>query len=236
MSKRTIAVAGLAATLTFALAVAAASASSGPPPLPVSTNGHKVELVASGLKTPTSFAFGDGRVFVGDGGSSEGSAPPNGGVYVLKNGTAVKIASPLKFVAGLAWHHNKLYISGAVLANGDKRTSLVIQNKACVLREKDIMQPKDAKTPARLVYLAIMMMYLDGEASEEPYNEFALRMTEFMGAIQNRQMLAQCIEISRDVMAGAFYKALISCRKLFDFEQECLNYDPDSLQKHASGH
>ena len=32
-----------------------------------------------------------------------------------------------------------------------------------------------------------MMMYLDGEASEEPYNEFALRMTEFMGAIQNRQ-------------------------------------------------
>ena len=34
-----------------------------------------------------------------------------------------------------------------------------------------------------------MMMYLDGEASEEPYNEFALRMTEFMGAIQNRRCL-----------------------------------------------
>ena len=41
-------------------------------------------------------------------------------------------------------------LNGAVLANGDKRTSLVIQNKACVLREKDIMQPKDANTPARL--------------------------------------------------------------------------------------
>ena len=37
---------------------------------------------------------------------------------MLKNGAAVKIASPLKFVAGLAWHDNKLYISGAVLANG----------------------------------------------------------------------------------------------------------------------
>ena len=117
MSKRVIAVAGLAAALTFALGAPAASASSGPPP-PVSTNGHKVELVASGLKTPTSFAFGDGMVFEGDGGNSEGNAPPNGGVYVLKNGAAVKIASPLKFVAGLAWHDNKLYISGAVLANG----------------------------------------------------------------------------------------------------------------------
>ena len=130
----------------------------------------------------------------------------------------------------------KFVLNGAVLANGDKRTSLVIQNKACVLREKDIMQPKDAKTPARLVYLAIMMMYLEGEASEEPYNEFALRMTEFMGAIQNRQALATCIEISRDVMAGAYYKALIACRKLFDFERERLNYDPEALSEHAAGH
>ena len=128
----------------------------------------------------------------------------------------------------------KFVLNGAVLANGDKRTSLVIQNKACVLREKDIMQPKDAKTPARLVYLAIMMMYLDGETSEEPYNQFALRMTEFMSAIQNRQVLAACVDISRDVTNGAFYKALIACRKLFDFEQERLNYDPQELPKRTA--
>src|SRR6478609_11136756 len=93
----------------------------------------------------------------------------------------------------------KFVLNGAVLANGDKRTSLVIQNKACVLREKDIMQPDEANTPSRRIYLAIMMMYLDGEASEEPYNEFALRMTEFMGAIANPAVLAACVEISRDV-------------------------------------
>ena len=113
-----------------------------------------------------------------------------------------------------------------MLANGDKRTSLVIQNKACVLREKDIMQPKDAKTPARMVYLAIMLMYLDQDASEEPYNEFALRMTEFMGAIRTPSILAMCVDISRDVAQGAYYKALIACRKLFDLEQERLNYEP----------
>jgi glucose/arabinose dehydrogenase len=118
MSKHVLAVAGLAAALTFALGVPAASASSGPPPPPVSTNGHPVELVASGLKTPTSFAFGDGLVFEGDGGNSSGSAPPNGGVYVLNDGAAVKIASQVKFVAGLAWHDSTLYISGAVLAGG----------------------------------------------------------------------------------------------------------------------
>ena len=128
----------------------------------------------------------------------------------------------------------KFVLNGAVLANGDKRTSLVIQNKACVLREKDIMQPKDAKTPARLVYLAIMMMYLDGEASEEPYNEFALRMTEFMGALRSKAMLTACVDISRDVAQGNYYKALIACRKLFDYEQERLNYVPSSVQKRAN--
>lgn len=118
MPKRAVAIAGFATTLTLLIAAPTAHADSGPPPPPVSTNGHKVQLVASGLKTPTSFAFGAGKVFVGDGGNSEGSAPPNGGVYVLKNGTAVKIASRVKFVAGLAWHDKKLYVSGAILANG----------------------------------------------------------------------------------------------------------------------
>ena len=130
----------------------------------------------------------------------------------------------------------KFVLNGAVITNGDKRASLVIQNKAALLREKDIMQPADANTPARRIYVPIMMMYLDAEAIDEYYNEFALRMTEFMGAVQNRQMLSLCIEISRDVMAGNYYKGLISCRKLFDFEQERLNYDPESLSKHASGY
>ena len=130
----------------------------------------------------------------------------------------------------------KFVLNGAVLANGDKRTSLVIQNKACVLREKDIMQPEEANTPARRIYLAIMMMYLDGEASEEPYNEFALRMTEFMGAIQNRQALATCMEISRDVMSGSYYRALMACKKLFEFEGERLNYDPQCVQDRAASY
>ena len=128
----------------------------------------------------------------------------------------------------------KFVLNGAVLVNGDRRATLVIQNKACMLREKEIMQPKDAKTPARRVYLAIMMMYLDGEVSEEPYNEFALRMTEFMSAIQSSAVLAACVNISRDVVQGDYYKALIYCRKLFEFEQERLNYELKSIPKHAA--
>jgi len=59
-------------------------------------------------------------------------------------------------------------------------------------------------------------------------------MSEFMGAIQNRAILAACVEISRDVSQGAYYKALIACRKLFDYEQERLNYDPSSVSKRSA--
>ena len=130
----------------------------------------------------------------------------------------------------------KFVLNGAVLTNGDKRTSLMIQNKASILREKDIMQPDEANTPARRIYLPIMMMYLEGDEGEQYYNEFSLRMTEFMGAVQNRAVLAACIEMSRDVMTGAYYKALMTCRKLFDFEQERLSYDPESLPRHAANY
>ena len=130
----------------------------------------------------------------------------------------------------------KFVLNGAVLANGDKRASLVIQNKACVLREKDIMQPESATTPARRIYFPIMMMYLSPENSEDYYNDFALRMTEFMSAIRNKQALACCVEISRDVMSGGYYRALMACKKLFEFEGERLNYDAQGISKRASNH
>jgi flagellar biosynthesis repressor protein FlbT len=128
----------------------------------------------------------------------------------------------------------KFVLNGAVLANGDKRASLIVQNKACLLREKDILQPDDAVTPARRIYLPIMMMYLDPENTQDYYTDFALRMTEFMGAVTNRDALENCIGISRDVMAGSYYKALMSCKKLFEFERERLNYVSESVPEHAA--
>ncbi len=130
----------------------------------------------------------------------------------------------------------KFVINGAVLTNGEKRATLIVQNKACLLREKDIMQPEEANTPARRIYLPIMMLYMDPDGSDQYYDDFALRMTEFMGAIENREALAACVEISRDVMSGSYYRALMQCRKLFEFERERLSYDPQSVSKHAANY
>ena len=103
-----------AATLGISGLAASAAAAQ---PLPTASNGQPVTLVASGLGTPTSFAFGGGAVFEGDGGNSPGI--PNGGVFLLRGGTATLLPDSPQFVAGLAWHDNALYISGGKLtANG----------------------------------------------------------------------------------------------------------------------
>jgi glucose/arabinose dehydrogenase len=91
-------------------AVGAAQASAAAPPTPVSTTGKTISLFASGLTTPTSFAFGGSTVFEGDGGAESG--PPTGGVFALENGKGVRIPGSPSFVAGLAWHAGTLYVSG----------------------------------------------------------------------------------------------------------------------------
>ncbi|MBA4801462.1 MULTISPECIES: flagellar biosynthesis repressor FlbT [Euryhalocaulis] len=117
----------------------------------------------------------------------------------------------------------KFVLNGAVVQNGDRRANLVLQNKASVLREKDIMQQGEATSPARRIYFPVMMMYLNQSTnSGEYYDDFVLRMTEFMNALSNPEILAECVSVSRDVMAGELYKALLRCRKLITYEDERL--------------
>ncbi|WP_309093005.1 flagellar biosynthesis repressor FlbT [Phenylobacterium sp.] len=120
----------------------------------------------------------------------------------------------------------RFVLNGAVVQNGDRRSVLVLQNKASVLREKDIMQADEANTPARRIYFPVMMMYLDEANADRYYDEFVRRMTEFMGVIANPPVLADCVAISKHCMAREYYKALMLCRRLIEYEDERLGNVP----------
>lgn len=112
----------------------------------------------------------------------------------------------------------RLVINGAVIANVDRRTTLIVHNKASILREKDILQEEDVNSPAKRIYFPIMLMYMDQGNTNKYYEEFVLRMTEFMSAISSAEAVDNCVQISRDVMAKNYYKALMTCKKLIEFE------------------
>ena len=114
----------------------------------------------------------------------------------------------------------KFVLNGAVVQNGDRRGVLILQNKASVLREKDIMQAEDADTPAKRVYLPVMMMYIDESQASTFYDEFVRRLSDFMGATRNAEIMAECVATSKHVLAREYYKALMSARKLVEYEEK----------------
>ena len=94
----------------------------------------------------------------------------------------------------------KFVLNGAVVQNGDRRGVLILQNKASVLREKDIMQLEEVTTPAKRIYFPVMMMYLDESAVAKVYDEFVRRLTEFMGATRNPEVMADCVVDRKSVV------------------------------------
>jgi flagellar protein FlbT len=123
----------------------------------------------------------------------------------------------------------RFVLNGAVVQNGDRRGVLLLQNKASVLREKDIMQAEEVTSPARRIYFPVMMMYLDEAGAERYYDEFVRRLSEFMGVVRNTQVLTDCVAISKHAMSQEYYKALMLARKLIEYEDERLGDVPSGV-------
>jgi hypothetical protein len=97
-----------AAVLAVAAVLSSAAVAAGPPP-PTASNGHPVSVVATGVTTPTAFAFDGGTIFAGSGPATQGNGPT--GLFTLANGTATPVPNTPPVVFGLAFHDGKLYVS-----------------------------------------------------------------------------------------------------------------------------
>jgi glucose/arabinose dehydrogenase len=95
-----------------AVAVVAAStgAAAGPPPPPTAAGGQAVAVLARGVPTPTAFAFGHGQVFVAAFGDEQ-NPKIQGGVFTVKDGSAVRVPGSPRLAWGLAFDRGTLYLS-----------------------------------------------------------------------------------------------------------------------------
>jgi flagellar biosynthesis repressor protein FlbT len=103
-------------------------------------------------------------------------------------------------------------VNGAVVRNGDRRGVLLLETQARVLREKDILTPAEARTPAGRAYFAVMQMYLLGEVDGPLYAQAADALAGLLADMPGAR--DEVLQISADVTAGELYKALSRCRKL----------------------
>lgn len=116
--------------------------------------------------------------------------------------------------------HEKLFVGGAVLMNGDSRCSLSVLNDVPILREKDILSEAKADTPCKRIYLAIQLMYMEPANLAHFHQIYWALVKEVLAAAPSAtEMITR---ISEDVLAGRYYQALKNTANLIQYEQELL--------------
>lgn len=117
--------------------------------------------------------------------------------------------------------NERVIIGTVVIRNGDNRASLVIEGHAPILREKDILGPNSANSPAKLIYLCVQLMYLDGTI-EKQFATYSQLMAEYLQAAPSSRLILQ--EIDNLILSGEFYKGLKQAKKLIEHERSIINH------------
>ncbi|MBP5856100.1 flagellar biosynthesis repressor FlbT [Marivibrio halodurans] len=112
----------------------------------------------------------------------------------------------------------RIIVNGAVIENAGDATTIVLHNRADVLRRKEVMSEGEATTPARRVYYALQCAYMFDE--ERPrYAEHARQfLHQYIEAAPSAAEIAARIEGMID--AGKLYNALRATQDLVDHETE----------------
>jgi len=117
--------------------------------------------------------------------------------------------------------NEQIIIGACVVTNTDQRARLLIDgDNIPVLRERDIMTPARADTPAKLVYLAVQLMYISPNPQVNHGTYFSL-VRDIVTAVPSAWSIIEQININ--ILNGDLYHALKQARKLVAFEKELLD-------------
>ena len=128
--------------------------------------------------------------------------------------------------------HERIIIGACVITNTDQRARLLIEgDNIPILREKDILTPETADTPAKLVYLAVQLMYIstDPRASHGTYFDL---VREIVTAVPSAWPIIE--EINNNILNGDLYLALKEAKKLVALEKTLLDHNEDR-DRHEAG-
>ncbi len=114
----------------------------------------------------------------------------------------------------------RIIIGESLIKNDNQRCRLFIEGNAPILREKDIMTPDTANTPAKRIYLAVQLMYLSNDIDKIKENYFTLVNDIIMAAPSTTPFITR---ISNQILSNSFYKALKETKKLIEYEKALLD-------------
>lgn len=122
--------------------------------------------------------------------------------------------------------HERIIIGSCVITNTDQRARLLIEgDRVPILREKDILTPGTADTPAKLIYLAVQLMYISPDPQGNHGTYFNL-VRDIVTAAPSTWPIIE--DINNSILNGNLYQALKEARKLVAYEKELLDQARDT--------
>jgi len=121
----------------------------------------------------------------------------------------------------------KVLIGRAVICNGPKASEFTVENSVPILRQKDIMSESEADSPARRLYFAVQLMYIDQENLVAYHEKFWEMAREILAAAPSTKPHME--KISERILAGDYYQALKYTKKLIEYEEELIAHVKQSL-------
>ena len=113
--------------------------------------------------------------------------------------------------------HERIIVGSCVITKMDQRARLLIDgDNVPILREKDILTPETADTPAKLVYLAVQLMYISPNTEAQHGTYFNL-VREIVTAVPSAWPIIE--GINNNILSGDLYRALKEARKLIAYEK-----------------
>jgi flagellar protein FlbT len=123
--------------------------------------------------------------------------------------------------------HERIIIGACVITNTDQRARLLIDgDNIPILREKDILTPETADTPAKLVYLAVQLMYISPDPQSNHGTYFSL-VRDIVTAVPSAWPIIE--GINNNILNGDLYHALKEAKKLVAYEKKLLDHN-EALQ------
>jgi flagellar biosynthesis repressor protein FlbT len=114
--------------------------------------------------------------------------------------------------------HERIIVGSCVITNTDQRARLLIDgDNIPILREKDILTPETADTPAKLVYLAVQLMYISPDPQSNHGTYFNL-VRDIVTAVPSAWPIIE--GINNNILTGDLYRALKEARKLIAYEKK----------------
>jgi flagellar biosynthesis repressor protein FlbT len=114
--------------------------------------------------------------------------------------------------------NEKIILGGAVISGGANKCEFLIENKVAILRQNNIMTPEAADSPAKRIYIAIQLMYVDAQKIVAHQKLYWQLVKEFIDAAPSSVGLVD--QINEFIYTEKYYDALKLAKKLIEFEEE----------------